>query len=228
MVRCNNERLGDAPQGIANLRETTMTDFRLVAEQDSSAADGVVRRLSSADLAAFRDHLLRLDPQARRSRFSGAVADSFLEAYAERALTPDRFAFGFFVDGVVRGVAELSRHEPPYDHEGEAAFSVETPFRRSGVGTALFRRVLLAARNRGIATLYVACLPYNEAMQALARKNGARLVYDSFETLGRITSAPPTPFSVFREVVGFGFEVMIAALSADRYGRAPLKTASRP
>ena len=190
-----------------------MADARLVSEQDGLVAGGLIRRLSSADLPAFQNHLLRLDPPARRSRFSGAVANSFLKAYAERAFAPERLIFGLIVDEEIRGVSEFSPHAAPFEDEGEAAFSVEAPFRRRGVGTALFRRVLLTARNRGIRTLYVACLPQNEAMQALARKNGARLVYQGSETLGRVTSAPPTPFSVWREFVELGFDLVIAGLS---------------
>ena len=40
----------------------------------------------------------------------------------------------YVVGGEVRGVAELCPFAPPYADEGEAAFSVETPYRLRGAG----------------------------------------------------------------------------------------------
>ena len=116
---------------------------------------GSIRRLWRSDLTAYRDHLLRLDPRTRRDRFSGAVSDTFLERYAEGAFSEDRIMLAYVVGEEVRGVAELCPFAPPYVDEGEAAFSVEEPYRLRGIGTALFRRLLLIARNRGIRTLHV-------------------------------------------------------------------------
>lgn len=171
---------------------------------------GAIRRLWRSDLDAYRDHLLRLDPQTRRDRFSGAVADSFLETYAERAFSEDRIVFGHVVGDEVRGVAELCPFAPPYHREGEAAFSVEAPFRLRGIGTALFRRMILIARNRGVRTLHVRCLPHNRAMQVLARRHGARLVFDAGETCGQVDAGPATPFSVWQEWATLGLDLAAA------------------
>jgi RimJ/RimL family protein N-acetyltransferase len=176
---------------------------------------GSIRRLWRADRDAYRDHLLRLDPQTRRDRFSGAVSDSFLERYAERAFSEDRIMLAYAVGGVVRGVAELCPFAPPYADEGEAAFSVETPYRLRGVGTALFKRLILLARNRGIRTLHVRCLPHNRAMQTLARRHGARLLFEYEETLGEVDAGPPTPFSVWQEWAEMGFDLTAAVLRAQ-------------
>lgn len=117
---------------------------------DQDSRRGSIRLLWRADLDDYREHLLRLDPQTRRDRFSGAVADAFLERYAEQAFREDRITLAYVVGGEVRGVAELCPFAHPYCDEGEAAFSVETPYRLRGIGTALFRRLILLARNRGI------------------------------------------------------------------------------
>jgi len=122
---------------------------------------------------------------------------------------------GYFVGEDMRGVAELSPFAPPYGCEGEAAFSVEAPHRLRGVGTALFRRLLLAARNRGLRTIHVRCLPHNRAMQALARRHGARIVFSGDETLGRVEAAPATPLSVMQEWADLGFELTRAVLRAQ-------------
>ena len=69
--------------------------------------DGVIRKLWIDRAGPYRDHLLRLDADSRRSRFGGAVSDEFIINYIELSLGLDAVIHGFFVDGVLRGVAEL-------------------------------------------------------------------------------------------------------------------------
>jgi RimJ/RimL family protein N-acetyltransferase len=177
---------------------------------------GSIRRLWRSDRDAYRDHLVRLDPKTRRDRFSGAVSDAFLERYAERAFSEERIMLAYVVGAEVRGVAELCPFAPPYADEGEAAFSVEEPYRLRGVGTSLFRRLILMARNRAIRTLHVRCLPHNRAMQTLARRHGARLLFESDETLGQVDAGPPTPLSVFQEWAELGLDLTAAVLRGAR------------
>ena len=177
---------------------------------------GSIRRLWRSDLDAYRTHLLRLDPQTRRDRFSGAVSDSFLSLYAERAFSEDRIVLAYVVGEEVRGVAELCPFAPPFADEGEAAFSVESPYRLRGVGTELFKRLLLLARNRGIRTLHVRCLPHNRAMQALARKHRAQLVFEADEIQGQVDPGPATPLSVWQELAEVGLTMTLAAIEGSR------------
>jgi hypothetical protein len=44
------------------------------------------RRLWPVEMRAFRDHLIRLDPESRHARFAMAVSDDFLNQYSERSL----------------------------------------------------------------------------------------------------------------------------------------------
>jgi GNAT superfamily N-acetyltransferase len=187
-----------------------MTDPR---PTERSAQPGAIRRLWPSELDLYRSHLLRLDPQTRRDRFSGAVSDGFIASYAERAINEDHLIFAHAVGGVVRGVVELCPYPRPHDDEGEAAFSVEREFRLQGIGTALFRRVILAARNRGVRTLHVRCLPHNQAMQTLARKHGARMFFESDEILGKVDVGVVTPFSVFQELLEASFDLTLKTLS---------------
>ena len=88
---------------------------------------------------------------------------------------------GFFVDGVLRGAADLRILR----REAEAAFSIEKPWQSHGVGSALLERTLLAARNRGIKHLQVCCLvAKNQRMQHLARKFEAEITFDFDTVLG--------------------------------------------
>ena len=141
---------------------------------------GMIRALTIADLPRFRHHLLRLDEEGRRGRFAMGATDAFLRRYAETAFTLGAVIFGYFEDGLLRAVGEL---RPVSEHEAEAAFNVEHDLRRRGIATALFAHVLEAAKERRMRRLYMSCLTYNEAMQALARKFSADLVFERADVL---------------------------------------------
>ena len=163
--------------------------------------DGVIRKLWSGEAQAYREHLLRLDKESRRNRFGGAVSDEFLIGYVDISLGTDAVTHGFFVDGVLRGAAELRPFGSVLPHEAEAAFSIEKPWQSHGVGTALLDRTLLAARNRGYKLLHMACLAENKRMQQLAQKFDAELTFDFGSVVGEVEAAFPTPLSVMRELV---------------------------
>ena len=163
--------------------------------------DGVIRKMWIDRAGPYRDHLLRLDKDSRRNRFGGAVSDEFIENYIELSLGLDAVIHGFFVDGILRGVAELRPLGNGFAEEAEAAFSIETQWQSNGVGTALLERTLLAARNRGIKLLHMACLVNNARMIELARKFEADLKFDFGSVIGEVEAAYPTPISMWRELV---------------------------
>ena len=109
---------------------------------------GGVRRLWAGETELYRQHLLRLDAESRRNRFGGAVSDEFIRLHSGPSTLNGAVIYGFFVDRMVRGAAELRLLERPA--EAEAALSIERAWQSRGVGTALLERVLLAARNRKI------------------------------------------------------------------------------
>src|SRR5437868_11086962 len=160
---------------------------------------GTVRKLWIGESEFYRDHLLRLDPESRRNRFGGAISDEFIRTYAEPSRLTDAVIHGFFVDGVLRGAAEL--RPLGARNEAEAAFSIERPWQSHGVGTALLERTLLAARNRQIKLLHMTCLANNQRMVDLAKKFDAELAFDFGSVVGEIEAAHPTPMSVWRELV---------------------------
>ncbi|MET0537574.1 MAG: GNAT family N-acetyltransferase [Xanthobacteraceae bacterium] len=172
---------------------------------------GQIRKLWIAEADLYREHLLRLDPKSRRSRFAGAVSNEFLRKYADLAFSLDSIIHGFIVEDILRGAAELRAIGSPARREAEAAFSIEKPWQSHGVGSALLERTLLAARNRGFRFLHMACLADNERMQQLARKYDADLRFDFDTVVGEVTAPRPTPLSVFREVLadGHGFATAI-------------------
>ena len=108
--RINGEPDGQRPgRGDGAGRETAN------AEEDKAETPvyqvfiegGVIRKLWGVETNVYRDHLLRLDAESRRNRFCGTIADDIIRTYAATARGRDAIVHGFFVDGVLRGVADL-------------------------------------------------------------------------------------------------------------------------
>jgi len=134
-------------------------------------------------------HLLRLDPESRRNRFAGTVSEAYIRAYAQPSNLADAVIHGFFIDGVLRGVAEL---RPLPEHEAEAALSVEKEWQGHDVGAALLERMLLATHNRGIELLHMTCLTENRRMRQLARKFNAELKFGFGSVVGKLKAPGST------------------------------------
>ncbi|MBL8586769.1 MAG: GNAT family N-acetyltransferase [Bradyrhizobiaceae bacterium] len=162
---------------------------------------GLIRKLWDFEKNIYRDHLLRLDRDSRRNRFCGAIGDDIVRTYAETTHGPDVVVHGFFVDGVLRGAADMRIARPLDLQEAEAAFSIEKAWQSHGVGSALLERTLLSARNRGIKHLQVCCLMENRRMQHLARKFEAEITFDFGSVVGTMENPRPTPLSLMQELV---------------------------
>lgn len=171
---------------------------------ESTPHTHVVRRLYRPDLSLFRDHLIRLDPDTRYNRFGLHVSDEYLANYADLCFAPGSITYGYFEDGVIRGAAELRMFpskDAPFHKDAEAAFSVEKPWRRRGIGAELMSHIVLAARNRSIGTLTIFCLRSNEAMLKLAKKFEAELKFEMSDVTGRLEAMPPSAWSLWHEFV---------------------------
>jgi GNAT superfamily N-acetyltransferase len=162
---------------------------------------GVIRKLWLGEHDKYRDHLLRLDSTSRHSRFGGGVSDDFIRNFVDLSFSLDAVVHGFFIDGVMRGAAELRQLGGRFPGQAEAAISVEKPWQSHGVGSALLRRTLLAARNRGYRQLHMACLAENRRMQQLARKFDAELSFDFGSVVGEVESWRANPLSVMQELI---------------------------
>lgn len=185
-----------------------------------------IRRLWPTDKDAFREHLLRLDARSRHERFGGGMSDEFLVHYAENCFGKGDLLYGAFVDGHMCGAAELRSdsaiwtEQAPFNRHihAEAAFSVETEYRRRGIGETLFKRVLRAATNHGVETIEIVCLPDNVGMRRLAQKFKTQFAFEESALTGKLTARRPTPLSLMREastdIVDFGAAWLDAQLRA--------------
>lgn len=160
---------------------------------------GIVRKLWLGEFDAYRNHLLRLDAESRHRRFSGTVSDDFIARHAATISEISAVVHGFFVEGELRGGAELRQNGSFFSNEAEAAFSIEKPWQSHGVGSTLLERTLLSARNRGIKSLRLHCLTDNQRMQQLARKFEANLKFDFDSVVGEVDPPHSTPLSLMRE-----------------------------
>ena len=68
---------------------------------------GVIRKLWIHEADQYRDHLLRLDAASRRNRFGGAASDDRIREHVNGSILLDAVIHGFFIDGTLRGAAEL-------------------------------------------------------------------------------------------------------------------------
>ncbi|MET0443229.1 MAG: GNAT family N-acetyltransferase [Pseudorhodoplanes sp.] len=176
---------------------------------------GLIRKMWIGEAARYRNHLVRLDAESRARRFGGGVSDAYIRNYVTPSMWLDSIVHGFFVNGKLRGAAELRPIGGRLSKQAEAAFSVERDWQSHGVGSALLERTLLTARNRGIAHLHMACLSDNRRMQQLARKFDAELSFDFGGVVGEVEAAHPTPLSVVREWVSDGHGFATAILDAQ-------------
>lgn len=169
-----------------------------------------IRRLDGADKELRRAHLQRLGSEARRARFRGlAGADD----PPEPAL-----AVGALVEGLVRGVAELYPLGPS-SRSAEAALSVEPAFQGRGLGTALLDRLVVLARNRGLAAVELWCAEDNGRLLALLRHLDARLAYQDGDVRARLELLPASPATLALERLEQWEGLVIRATALGRHWR---------
>lgn len=177
---------------------------------------GFIRRLLASESYLLRDHLQRLDQDARHRRFGHDVSDTFITEHALGAGDFGNVTFGYFVDGDVRGVAELRPGSLMGSDNAEVAFSVERPFVNRGIATQLMSRVIRTARNRGFRHLILVCLPENAKMQAIARHYGADLKIEDGSVIADIAPRRADYGSWVSEIMDEPLTYLHAALDMQK------------
>jgi RimJ/RimL family protein N-acetyltransferase len=168
----------------------------------------VYRKLHPFERWRLAEHLVRLSPEDRRRRFFAGVGDEAIGRHCRRIDWLGAVVIGFFEDGVLRGAAELSLETTKLPFAGELALSVESAWQNQGVGTELVRRALLAAGNRGVASLQMVCLAENQRVQRIAQKHAQRLASAGGETEAALAVPLPTQLSLVAEAVEDGIGLL--------------------
>lgn len=153
-------------------------------------ARGTVRVLTFKEEALLREHLLRLDPDSRHDRFNGFIDSDFIKRYAARSFAEGAIIVAYIEEGAVRGAAELHQADLKPKSLPEIAFSVESGWRRMGLGSLLFAKLIEKAEQLGYKQLRITTGAQNDAMRALAHKFGAHLVFRHGESTGTIELHP--------------------------------------
>ena len=168
----------------------------------------VSRTLWPCEHDAFRHHLLRLDGITRIERFGRGVGDDWLRHYAAETDWLRGAVVGCWIDGTLRGVAEVRRYGGGWSPIAEAALSIEAPYQNHGLGSLLARRVVLVARNRGVRTLHILFAAGNPRMRGIAQKHGARLSFAGDQIEAELALAPPHAATLAEEWLAQGAAMM--------------------
>lgn len=176
--------------------------------------NGSIRKLLRSEVQLFADHLLRLDKESRRLRFTHAVSDEYVRNYAKTAADPGTIVYIYTLDGVVRAAAELKRMGVTWGDMAEAAFSVESEVANMGLATELMGHIILSARNRGVKQLVLNCLAENQKMQAIARKYNAELHIEHGDVVAEIVPSRFDYMSLATEMFEDRFILLLSALDS--------------
>lgn len=190
--------------------------MQAIPYESAAQPAAIIRRLWSSERGQVVDHLLRLSESDRYLRFGGRVADASVRAHAYGGDTLRRHFIGASVDGVLRGVAELALIGQPPRLEAELAFSVESDYQGRGIGTELFRRMLVFARNRNVARVLIVTVPGNRRMRHIAGKFQLETRPVDGDMEGRLELVSPNYLSMLEEAVGEGGALLQASM-----GRVP-------
>jgi RimJ/RimL family protein N-acetyltransferase len=157
-----------------------------------AAGNGFSRRLWLSDAPAMCAHFSRLSPADRYQRFAQHIDDAGIEKFCRQLSWLNTIMIGHFLDGELRGVGELrlSGLRPPLI--AELAISVERDFQNRGIGTELFQRLVVLARNRRVRTIHMQCLMDNIRLRRIAGKFGAQIEMDFGEVSGLLELRRPS------------------------------------
>ena len=177
-----------------------------------------IYKLPANEFDRYRTHLLSLDEESRYMRFGFHIKNETINQLCEKwKLTPHLHKiFAIENDNLeVVAVAHVSLEgDTP-----ELAFSVFKEYQKQGMGNALMKRAIEYCQNKGIKNGYMVCLPANDKIKRLARKNGVLIHTEDGDCEGDISIPSPTPISVWHEYV----EDSIGKL--DHLGKAQRKLA---
>jgi RimJ/RimL family protein N-acetyltransferase len=175
----------------------------------------LVKELHTGHVPKLKAHFQALAAADRYLRFGYPISDKGLDAYVERINFGTDAVFGVFDDALeLVGVAHLASMKDGLGAETEGAVcefkpgasaefgvSVLAQARGKGIGSRMFERAIVHARNAGINAFYMQCLSVNATMMHIATKAGMRITVDSGEVGAWLTLPDANPGSLMAEAV---------------------------
>lgn len=143
-----------------------------------------IRELSARHRARIRAHLLKLEAGDRYLRFGYAANDEQVSRYADNLDFDRDDIFGIFNRRLeLIAMAHLAYVDlAAHSNCAEFGVSVLKTARGLGLGTRLFARAVLRARNQGVEMMFIHALSENTAMLKIARNAGAQIQRDGSES----------------------------------------------
>lgn len=150
-----------------------------------------IRRLGPQDHAEVCAHLARLGAGDLYARFSQPMNAVALENFCRGVSWLRTYLLGYFVDDEIHGIGELRLERYREPDVAELALSIEQEFQNLGIGTELFRRLLLLARNRGLRGVWFQYRMENLRLKRIAEKFGAKIRVNEGEADGCLDLQSP-------------------------------------
>lgn len=188
----------------------------------------LVHQLTPADRERIYRHFSKLDAEDLRLRFGTVLDDTGIRGYCDKLDFEKGALFGVFGPSLeLDGVAHLAL----WQGAAEVGLSVLSSARGAGVGSRLFDRAALHARNSGVAELFMHCLRENAAIRHIAKRAGMRIISEAGEADAYLELPLATPFTVGQELYEqqcalIDWTLMNQLYQSERRARAP-KPASR-
>ncbi len=141
-----------------------------------------IRPLGAGERDALRAHFVALDAADRYLRFGYAASDAQVLAYVDGIDFARDEIYGVFN----RKLELIAAAHLAVAADGRAEFGVSVlpSARGKGIGTRLFERAAMHARNRGIECMTMQCLTQNAPMVRIARRAGMQVHVSGGEAEG--------------------------------------------
>lgn len=184
-----------------------------------------VHELGVHHIPLLKQHFTALETEDRQLRFGIALKNEQIEAYVDRIRFGEDAVFGVYADDLTLiAVAHLASRADP----AELGLSVLPEARGKGIGTLLFQRAVMRARNLRIDQIFMHCLAHNSTVLHIARKAGMRVVFTSGEADAWLVLPPGTPMTYGQELVQDQVALLDWAMKAALFGRRSLLAGSIP
>jgi RimJ/RimL family protein N-acetyltransferase len=163
----------------------------------------LVRELHAGHREKIQSHLLELSEEDRNLRFGMHTSDEVIHSYVEKIDFLNDAVFGVFDSALqLIGFAHLAYPligSASKNKTAEFGVSVSKNGRGQGIGSALFKRAAIHARNTQIEILYVHYLSSNKVMMHIAKKAGMDIEFAYGEADAYLRLKPSTNASIVSE-----------------------------
>lgn len=159
-----------------------------------------IYKLPPSEFYRYRTHLLSLDTDSKYMRFGFFIKNEMINELCDKWQLNAHNHKVFAIENDDMEIVAVA-HVSLEGDMPELAFSVFKEHQHQGMGNALMKRAIEYCQNRGIKHGYMVCLPTNNKIKGLARKNGILITTEDGESEGDIVIPSPNPISIWHEVV---------------------------